>query len=245
MRETMKSIFKIAICLALFASTQSVQAQEVNMDLVVVPEDDRPRTFEDYLVQLAWKNTPANRINEQDKSVAELEVNKAKWGWVKGFNGGVNINPGNQTITINENLYVLPGINYGISLNPSALIESGMDKKIAEAKVKVYEFKTDQAKLALRAETLTRYQNYKMAVDILKSRDQNETSAESALTIITRSFKDGKVPYTDYSKATTDFNAAKEGRIEAETNVALAVIALEEMIGIDWEVASRNKNAYK
>ena len=60
-----------------------LSAQNLDYDLVVIPEGQPPRVFEDCLVQLAWLNSPGNTVYGHHKIIAEKEFEKTKKEWLE------------------------------------------------------------------------------------------------------------------------------------------------------------------
>lgn len=224
-------------------------AQIVNYDLVVPSGDVRPRTFEEYLVQLAWQNTAENRVKELNREIREEEVVKARRSWTKDVQAGFNLNEvslANLLASPEEkanNIVIYPLYQFSITLPLSTLALAPRERRIAELEVEVAEAELNQQKLAIRAEVLRRYQKYLLALEVLEARALAEADAEATYKLVQKMFENrtGEVRYEDMNAASTNYYNAREARLEAETEVQLARIDLEEMIGIPWEMAERWK----
>ncbi len=223
--------------------------QVVNYDLVVPSSQMRPRTFEDYLVQLAWQNTAANRVKELRKQVKEEEVMKARRSWTREVRAGFNLNevslanllegPGAQP----NDIVIYPLYQFSVTVPLSTFVLAPHERAIAELEVKAAQAEIDQQKLAIRAEVLRRYHRYLSALEVLESRALAEADAEATYKLVQRMFENrtGEVQYEDMNAASSHYYSAREARVKAETEVKLARIDLEEMIGISWEMAERWK----
>lgn len=220
-------------------SSSVVFAQQVNYDDVVTTSDSRPRDFEGFLVQLAWLNTAENRAAEGKMTIAEIEQEASKWNWVEDIGLSMNVNPTSNIITVNGNQFFQPGVTYGVSVNAGGILTSGFERKVAAEKVKIAEAGVHQQKLVVRSLVLRAYQRYLLAKEILISRSQAEEDAAAAYMVISELFKKNRAEVKDYTAASTTHFSAIEQRQTAEAEIQIAIIELEEIIGIEWEIAER------
>lgn len=225
-------------------SLGSISAQNVNYDNVVTATEARPKNFEAYLVQLAWMNTPANRAVETEKTIADIEKRAVKWNWVEDIAVNMNVNPTSNTTTVNGTEYFLPGITYGLSVNAGGIFTSGFERKIVAEKVKIAEADINQQKLKIRALISKAYQKYLLANEILKSRYEAEEDLSAAYTITKELFKKNRIEVTEYTNASSAYFVALEQRQIAEGDIELAIIEMEELIGVEWEAAQRFEAVY-
>jgi len=198
-----------------------IVAQSVNYADIVTAEEARPKNFEAYLVQLAWMNTPENRAG-----------------------ASMNVNPTSNITVINGTEFFLPGITYGVSVNAGGLLTSGFERKIVAEKVKIAEAEVNQQKLKIRAMVSTAYQKYLLANEILKSRYEAEEDLSAAYTITKELFKKNRVEVTEYTNASSAYFSALEQRQVAEADIEMAIIDIEELIGVEWEAAQRFESVY-
>ena len=231
-------------------SGENGSAQITNFDRVVVPTEQKSKDFQEYIVQLAWENNPANKVLVYKKEVAEQEVNLAKKDWLNGINlsGGYSYQP----IVLTKPVYQADGkivgfvvsqdrsnfaqsLSGGIGLNLAAIASSGSKKEVARQKVKIAEADIDQQKLAVRAEALTRYQKFRLALEIVKTRVQVEQDTKNIFDLVTQLYKTDEKTFEEFNEAATAFHQATEARIHAEADYQLARIFLEEIIGLRWE----------
>ncbi len=224
-------------------------SQIVNYDRVVPSGEVRPRTFEEYLVQLAWQNTAENRVKELQKEIREEEVVKARRSWTRDVQAGFNLNevslanllesPDNPA----DNIVIYPLYQFSVTVPLSTFVLGPHERRIAELQVKAAEAELNQQKLAIRAEVLRRYQKYLLALEVLEARALAEADAEATYKLVQKMFENrtGEVQYEDMNAASSNYYHAREARLKAEADVQLARIDLEEMIGIPWEMAERWK----
>jgi len=238
----MKKLTFLVIC-TLLISTLNAQ-QPIDFNKVVVPEGSRARTFEDYLVQLAWMNNPANKTYDEEIKIATEEVSIRKWKWTDDLDALFNYNESHYIRDFRPELVnpddpngtftVFPRFNFGARISLGTLINNPKEKRKAEYEVKIVELERDQEKLAIRAKTLERYQNYLLANEILLTRKQAEEDSYQTYLLIKEKFRRGDAELDDHNSASTSYFNAKEKFISAKSDVKVAVIQLEEMIGIPF-----------
>ncbi len=238
----MKKLTFLVIC-TLLLSTLSAQ-QPMDFNKVVVPEGSRARTFEDYLVQLAWMNNPANKTFDEEIKIATEEVSIIKWNWTDDLDAVFNYNeshyiqdffPNRVNPTDPNGLFtIFPRFNLAARIKLSTFINNPKERRKAEYELKITELERDQEKLAIRAKTLERYQNYLLANEILLTRKQAEEDSYQTYLLIKEKFRRGDAELDDHNSASTSYYNAKEKFISAKSDVKVAVIQLEEMIGIPF-----------
>ncbi len=67
-------------------------AQSVDYNKIIVPDQVPSISFEERLVQLAWKNHPTNKAAMQKVEVAQAIKAKASWAWLDNFFVQANVN---------------------------------------------------------------------------------------------------------------------------------------------------------
>ena len=241
----MKKLTFLVVC-TLLLSTLHAQ-QPIDFNKVVVPEGSRAKTFEDYLVQLAWMNNPANRAFDEEIKIATEEVSIQKWKWTDDLDALFNYNEshflqdffpdrltGPEGPNPNALFTIYPRFNFGARFKLSTFINNPKEKRKAESELRITELDRDQEKLAMRATTLERYQNYLLANEILLTRKQAEEDSYQTYLLIKEKFRRGDAELDDHNSASTNYFNAKEKFISAKSDVRVAVIQIEEMIGIPF-----------
>lgn len=207
---------------------------------VVPPEGQTPRTFEDKLVQWAWYNSPENAIFKEEIEIAAQRA-KLTWWELLDATATFNLNESHLNPAVaNDNLF-FPIYNFSLGVNLGAILSRPARTKIEQQERTIKELEENQQKLKVRAEVLIRYQDYELAVAVLKSKTQAAEEAESVYTLVSEQFQTDKVDFKDFTAASANFHGANEARVIAQTNVNKAKIALEELIGIPWEKAVQRR----
>ncbi|TAH25762.1 MAG: hypothetical protein EAZ07_06205 [Cytophagales bacterium] len=223
-------------------------SQNVNYNKIIMPNNSKDTLdFVEKLIQLAWKNYPINEVNRLNREVAKKEVTLAKKSW--GNNLQINLNA--NEATINSGIFApyqpgsanqfFPRYNAGVLLNIGTLISTPTRVKIAKDELKIADANINSAKLAIRAEVISRYQEYITAIEILKLRIKASDEASIIHLLVTKKFKKGETDLEEYNKSFLTFNNAQEGRVNAENMVSITKARLEELIGLKLEDISNSK----
>lgn len=231
----------LPILLALSGLSGVATAQLVDFDAVVPPAGTEPETFGDYLVQQAYLNNPSNDALAAEVAIADVEIRRAKLGWLDQINANVNFTSqqqeyegffglGNQ----NSPTYLGPGLNYGVSANIGGIVNNGKNVTIAEQQRRIAEAERQQEKLQLRAVVLTRLEQYDAAREVLRIRRQSEIDAETNYTLVRNLFEQNKAQFEDLAAAGDIYNRAVEATAIAESRVRVARYAIEEIVGEPW-----------
>ena len=272
---------RIIILLLSMSCLSSVLAQPVNTSpnktSTVLPSIDtpllstgfstqttiKPSSFEEYLVQLTWKNSPELEGSGYEIEARKQEIMLAKKDWTRNLQAAVNFNdvslPYFLVNTIGTDKFLgkkidltkLPSVatypvwNIGIGVNFGDLIIRKYKVRYAENKKKLTETEQNFKKQKLRGEILKRYQEYLSSRDILKIRLQALDAAEANKTQIASLFSVNKAKFEDYNTANKAYFDALESKVRGESDIRLKKIAIEELIGFKWEQVERIQASYE
>ena len=225
--------------------------------------DVRPATFEEYLVQLAWKNSPELEGASYDIEARRQEISIAKKEWTRNMQAGLNFNDvsfpyfvryglgikeiGGRAVDTTRftRIATSPLWQIGASINFGDLIVRKHKVKYAQNKVKISEADQNFKKQRLRGEILKRFQEYLSAKDILKVRLQSLDAAEANKVQIANLFSVNKAKFEDYNTANKAYFDALENKVRGEGDIKLKRIAMEEMLGSKWEKIEPIQDSYK
>ncbi len=230
--------------------TAPLLGQTVDFNRVIVPPEYKAKTFKEYLVQLAWQNSPENRVFKYEIDIAKEEEKIQRWEWTKGLSALFNYN---EAHFINDffpppveegedplvQSLVFPRFNLSAQIDLGTILSHDNEKQIKKLKTKIAESNLNQQKLIIRAKVLEQYEVYLQADDVLQLRVQAETDASQAYQLATALFKAGEAKLEDFTSSAVSFFTAKEATLDARTEVELARIKLEELIGVSLEEARK------
>lgn len=223
---------------------------QIDYNQVVPPEGQRPTSFEDYLVQLAWINSPQTKILEYEKAKEAKEVEIQKQDWTDDVRFGFNINEVSLSNVLEsrenkkDNLVLYPLYQLSASVSLGTFTTNKKKKEFEQYDVLISEMEGNQHKLAIRAETLTRYRKLLLSIETLKLRTKAEEDARNTYNIAQQRFKNAELDMEEMLRASESFNNSQEKRLSAETEIQLAILEIEEMIGIKWEIARKAEERY-
>lgn len=226
----------------------SNQAQPLDFNQVVPPEGQRPTNFEDYLVQLAWLNSPETKILDYRKLKEQKEVELQKKDWTNDVKFGFNINEvslANVLAPSEDNLVLYPLYQFTAGVSLGTFVTGKKKKEIEEVDVMMADMEVNQHKLSIRAETLARYRKLLLSYETLKVLVKAEEDARNIHEYAQQRFKNADLDLEDLLRASETYNNAQEKRLVGETEIELAKLAMEEMIGVKWEVARKYEERLK
>ncbi len=229
-----------------------LSAQTVDFNAVVTPTDMRARDFEEYLVQLAWQNHPANRVLEYEKNIADLQLKATKQEYLEQSGITFNLNQANLKQIFPDLPIAEPDIptffpfwNVTAAFNLGLLTTRKQDIAIAKEHIKISEAEINEQKLKIRLEILTLYREYLASLEVYKSRANAFESAATIRDYMRIQFEKNAVEFDEYSKAEEAFYRAEESRILAEQDISLKKLMIEAMTGVKWEIIERYKALYE
>src|SRR5690606_24266879 len=149
-------------------STYVVNAQSVDYNRIILPDGTFTDDMGEKLVRLAWKNYPANDIFKREITIADKELTQAKWSWFDNIaaQGNLNeftINPGS-----NDRAAFYPKYNFSARVTIGMFADIPAEVKKKREGVEISKARMNMQKIDLRAEVLTRYQEYLMQQKLLE-----------------------------------------------------------------------------
>ena len=230
----MKKIVFLSIVLL---SGGAAFSQDVDYNAIILPATAANVSFEEKLVQLAWRNDPVNHKVVKGASIARYELKQAQWNWLDYFSVRGNLNE----FTINPDSDPLgrgafyPRYNFGVAIPLGTLFTNGLEVKKRRVAASQAEDDIKAQKLLVRSEVLTRYARYQLAEQ--KYKIQKETTEQSDVNFkyIEQRFKDGQEDLTTYNNI-LERNTNQQLRLaETEADLKIAKYEIEEMIGTKLE----------
>lgn len=212
-----------------------LNAQQADFDFVVLPVEAKARELSEYLVQLAWLNTPESAIAQEEVKVAQEEAKSTRKEWLRDVQANFNLNDASRRGVDSFGNVFYPKYNFGVSVNLFNIVSQGNKNKIGKREIKIAEHRVNQRKLEVRAETMSRYANFKLAREIVKTRTLAEQEVHTNYVLVQQLYKTDEKTFEEYIAASSAYYQAQEARMKAENDSLLAQYRLEEMIGLKWE----------
>ena len=236
----MKKVICFLLCLLGYAMSFG---QNIDYNKIILPESVTEADFGEKLVQLAWQNNPANEELVHRAQAAKYEVDLARWSWLRTVKVSGNLNE--YTINtekvreVNPTFIPYPLYNFSLSISLGTIFLTPIETRAARSNYRVAEDVINQQKINLRAEVLTRYQNYLMNQKLFEIQNEVTEDEYSEFLLTEQNFKAGDVTLEDYKTSLKSYNEQLKERITLERDLKIAKIALEEMIGVRLEDVPR------
>lgn len=176
-----------------------------------------------FLLFFIFQFTSAQTFQFGNSDTSKFEERLAKIAWQQY--------PGNDFAKLS---YYNPIIHYG-ALELQVMDLTDKKLKSPEEKLKIQEEMLNAQKNLLRSEVYKRYEKYISTIDIHKLRVKAAEEAHLIHLITSKKFKNEESNLDEYNKSFLLFNNAEEARLNAESQLAIAKLHLEELIGVRLE----------
>jgi outer membrane protein TolC len=191
------------------------------------------------LVQLAMQN-PNYEVADRTVNKSLYELRKAKGSWLGSLNVSANVNE----FTLDKNnpaANFYPRYNFGVNVPLDMFTTKGNDVKIARENYLIAEANRNDKYRQIRAEVLTRYEDYLMYKERLESQVRITQDEQLIFKSKERDFEDGIINQEEYTKFSKAYEEAKLRRGEYQRNLNVSKYDLERMIGMTLEEALATK----
>lgn len=220
----------MAFCVLQFSVANG---QSVDFNKVILPENVTASSFEEKLVQLAWRNHPTNKIALKNVEIAAKERNLARWKWLDDIyaTGNLNeytINPAPDAPT---NMF-FPRYNFGIRISLGTFVSTPIRARIESDNIVNSEHEVNERKLIVREQVLAGLEKLKQYYKFMKLREQIKEDFLTMYKDAEKKFSLGEVDIEKYRSSVQSYYNQAEEVVEAQTNYNSAKIALEALIGV-------------
>ena len=226
----MKRLLLLLLVFASFAAT----AQSIDYNKIIVTEQLSSISFEERLVQLAWRNHPSNKVVTQKVEMAESLRSKARWSWLDNIylEGNYNEFTGKEEIEPQARAFY-PRYNIGVRLPLSAFVQTPLSAQAANDQVLISEFNVNAKKLEVRQDVLLAVERLKEKFKIIKLRERIQEDYFLMFQSTEKKFKAGEITLETYRTTSQAYYTKEEEIIQARSNFNQERIALEAMIGVE------------
>lgn len=217
----------------------SAAGQNVDYKKIILPDDALNTSFEERLVQLAWKNNPESHVASEMvvQTKEESKVAGRQWSTLMGVQGNLNeynIKTLTGTDQTNGNVF-FPRYNFFVQLPLSTVLLMPHNKRAADSKSRQAEERVNLLKLDIRNRVLKLYSDYKTAETILNLRKTTVDDEDSNYLLIEQKFKNGEASVEDYLTAQRNRNELRVELALSQNTFQKAKLDLEAMIGVKLE----------
>jgi len=229
------TVFRFYYLSAIILCAQvALSAQQTDFDAIVQPVDVKARDFSEYLVQLAWMNHPESAMAQEAIKIEQDKAKNTGREWMRDVQTSFNLNEGNLRPATSDGNVFFPRYNFGLNLNLYNIASQKTKNSAAKHEVQLANHKMNGQKLALRSETLQRYAKFKLAKELLKTRTLVEQEVYANYILIKQLYNTDEKTFEEYTLASGAYYEAQEARIQAQTDIEISRLALEEIIGLKW-----------
>lgn len=234
----LRTVYTLAIifyCGSLCAQTSTTAASTP-----VRPAAVRPADIREKLVRLALQN-PDYEVADRQLTIAGYQVKKAKGGWlsVLAVQGNLNEFAFKKSITVNGITYnpsvYYPKYNIGANIPFSLFSDKKNDIKIAKENVSIAEAGKNQRFREIKAEVLTKYEDYLLYQQKLDLQTQITQDTKTAYLASEKDFKEGAIKQDEYNKSYRGYVDEKIRQAEYLRDFNVVKLQLEKMIGVSMD----------
>jgi len=210
-------------------------AQQTDYDAIIQPVDAKARDIGEYMVQLAWLNSPEGRIAESEQLNARSELKNTRKEWMRDVNASFNFNESNIKGADTLGNVFFPRYNLGLTLNLYNILSQKEKNNIGRRRMSIADERIHLRKREIRADALTAWANFRLAREIFKERSTVELDLNNNFILIQQLYKSDEATGAKYTTTSATYYQAREARIRAQTEAEIAKFKLEEIIGLRWE----------
>ncbi len=218
-----------------FYTSASICAQQTDYDAIIQPIDAKARDIGEYIVQLAWLNSPEGHIAESELLNARSENKNTRKEWMRDVNASFNFNESNLRGADTLGNVFFPRYNFGLTLNLYNILSQKEKNNIGRRKMDIAGEHINLRKREIRADALTSWADFRLAREIFKERSTVELDLNNNFILIQQLYKSDEATLEQYTTTSATYYQAREARIKAQTEAEIAKFKLEEIIGLRWE----------
>jgi len=213
--------------------------QTVDYKKIILPDDASNTSFEERLVQLAWRNLSESHLATEGLTQSREEGKVAGNQWTNMFGVQGNLNEFSIKQFTNRDQaqanQFFPRYNFYLQLPLSTILQLPHTKRAADSKTRQAEERVNLMKPDIRNRVLKLYSDYKTAETIVNLRKQTVDDEDSNYLLIEQRFKNGEASVEDYLAAQRNRNELRVELAQAQNVLQKAKLDLEAMIGVKLE----------
>lgn len=224
---------KKILILPLIMISLIANSQIIDYNTIILPPSAVDIEFSEKLVRLAWQNNPSVGVLHAELEQASLGVKYSRWNWLDNFRFTGNLNEFNiNNPNPTEGSQFFPRYNISATVSLGTFFTNPIKTKAERQNVIISSNNINQKKLEIRAQVLKLYQTYLSNKEIYDLRTQMLEDAYSDFKLKEQGFSKGGTSLADYSFSLDRYNQQKILKIQAEKEMQISTIELEEIIGI-------------
>jgi len=185
------------------------------------------------LVQLALQD-PLYEIADHNVTIAEYEIRLAKNSWLGQITAAGNLNEFSIDPKAAGNNYVgyYPRYNFGIQIPLDIFSKTSNNVKIAYEKELIAEAERNDRFRLIKADILTRYEDYLLTNQKLEIQYQITQDAYTAYTKAEKDFSDNVIKIEDLNSANNKYIDEQIKKLQLQRDLNVSKIDIERHIGV-------------
>jgi outer membrane protein TolC len=211
-----------------------VYSQDIDYNKIVLPEKVKSSSFEEQLVQLAWKNHPSNKVVLQDVELARHEKTLTKFSWLDNIYAAGNVNEFtlNPSADLNNRSNFFPKYNFGIRVSIGTIVTTPMEVRVKQDHLLSNQFKVNQKMIEVRSQVLTSLERLKEQYKLLRLRQRMEEDFLIMYNDAEKKFSAGQIDISAYRESIQAYSGRSEEVIQTKSQFNQAKIAVEALVGV-------------
>jgi len=194
------------------------------------------------LVGLA-ANNPDLKIADANVKIAQYNYDVAKNSWLGSLNVSSNVNEfvvnGTYINGVAASTYY-PKYNVGLSVPLDIFSKTKGAKRVGSENIVIAKAMKDDRLRLIKQEVLTRYENYKLQKEVNRLQKILTEEDNDFYVAAQKSYADGTIQLIDMNKTYQTYIIAQSRMASCQHDLNIAVIQLEEMIGMPLDQALSN-----
>jgi len=213
-----------------------VNTNKSNKNIIKTPLSN-DEEIKEKLISLALNN-PLIRVSISNINNAETARKKANTSLLSSVNIGGNINE--FVISNPQAAAFFPKYNLGVSIPLDLLIKNKAEKKTADEMILIAKAQKEQLETNLKTKVLVQYEIYKEEKELLQFKKIALDGANDNYEKAQKDFKDEVILIDELNKMYKLYIAEKALLVSKEKDYNIAVILLEELIGLKLKTLFEN-----
>lgn len=214
-----------------------VYSQEIDYNKIVLPERVKSSSFEEQLIQLAWKNHPSNKMVLQDVLLAKHEKTVTTFRWLDNIYAAGNINEFTidpSADPFNRSTF-FPKYNFGVRVSLGDIFVTPMEVKVKQDELLTNQFKVNEKMISVRSEILTSLERLNEQFKLLRLRQRMEEDYMIMYKDAEKKFSAGQIDMASYREAIQAYSGRSAEVIQTKSQFNQAKIAVEALVGMRLE----------
>ncbi|MEJ7645647.1 MAG: TolC family protein [Chryseolinea sp.] len=211
-----------------------VFGQSIDYNKIIVTEQVTTVSFEERLVQMAWRNHPSNKVEMQKVEQAQTLRSKARWSWLDNIyvEGNYNEFTGKEEVDDLARAFY-PRYNVGVRLPLGTFVQTPLSAQAANDNVIISEYNVNAKKLSVRENVMLAVERLKEKFKVVKLRERIQEDYFLMFQNAEKKFKAGEMTIESYRTTSQAYYLKEEEIIQARSSFNQQRIELEAMIGVE------------